>query len=133
MKIFTVILISAISLFAQDSGMQTGSGMASLMPMMILFFAVIYFFMVRPEQKKQKELDKMRNTLKKGDEIVTVGGICGTVYKILDKKVVIKIDEKAMLTILSASIANVNPTDENSQDKKTEKTNKEESNEKTDK
>jgi len=121
MKIFAFILVSATFLFAQDSAMQTGSGMASLIPMMILFFAVIYFFMIRPEQKKQKELDKMRESLKKGDEVVTIGGICGTVNKILDKKVVIKIDEKAMMTVLTASIANVNPAKEDAEDKKNEK------------
>jgi preprotein translocase subunit YajC len=112
MKILAIILATTSVLFAQtDGGMQQGSGMTSLIPMMVLFFVVIYFFMIRPEQKKQKELEKMRTTLKKGDEVVTIGGICGTVNKILDGKVIIKIDEKAMMTILSASIANVNPTD----------------------
>jgi len=112
MKVLSVILMLSASLFAQD-GMQQGSGLASLLPMMILFFVVIYFFMIRPEQKKQKELDKMRSALKAGDEIVTMHGICGTVHKILDdKKIVIKIDEKAMMTVLSASIGNVNPKDE---------------------
>jgi preprotein translocase subunit YajC len=109
MKITLFILALFVSLFAQ--GNEQPSAFSSLLPMMLLFFAVIYFFMIRPEQKKQKELDKMRSSLKKGDEIVTMGGICGTVAKIIDdKKVVIKIDEKAMMTILSASIGNVNPT-----------------------
>lgn len=117
MKVFAFTLVSASFLFAQDSAMQTGSGMASLLPMMVLFFAVIYFFMIRPEQKKQKELDKMREALKKGDEVVTIGGICGTVYKILDKKIIVKIDEKAMMTVLTASIANVNPAKEDSENK----------------
>ena len=109
MKIFVSVLVLAMSVFAQDTAMQQGSGMASLLPMMILFFVVIYLFMIRPEQKKQKELDKMRRALKKGDEVITVGGICGTVNKILDdsNKVVIKIDEKAMITVLSTSIASV--------------------------
>jgi len=117
MKILAIILTTTFALFAQDGGVNS-NGMTSLIPMMILFFVVIWFFMIRPEQKKAKELDKMRAALKKGDEIVTVGGICGTIYKILDGKVIIKIDEKAMMTILSASIANVNPTN----DAKTEKT-----------
>jgi preprotein translocase subunit YajC len=110
MKILAVILALTVSAFAQgEAAMQPGSGMASLLPMMILFFVVIYFFMIRPEQKKQKEMDKMRAALKVGDEIVTMAGICGTVHKIIDeKKIVIKIDEKAMMTILSASIGNVN-------------------------
>lgn len=122
MKISAIILTTTFALFAQDGTANSG-GMASLIPMMILFFFVIYFFMIRPEQKKAKELDKMRAALKKGDEIVTIGGICGTVYKILDGKVVIKIDEKAMMTILSASIANVNPANDTKNDNsnKTEK------------
>ena len=121
MKVTLFILAFTISLFAQ--GNEQPNTFSSLLPMMILFFAVIYFFMIRPEQKKQKELDKMRGALKKGDEIVTMGGICGTVVKIIDdKKVVIKIDEKAMMTILSASIGNVNPAKETEKTKETGKT-----------
>ncbi|MCL2844596.1 MAG: preprotein translocase subunit YajC [Chitinivibrionia bacterium] len=111
MKTLAVILVLAASVFAQDAAMNPGSGMASLLPMMILFFVVIYFFMIRPEQKKQKEMDKMRTALKVGDEVVTMAGICGTVHKIIDdKKIVIKIDEKAMMTILTVSVGNVNPS-----------------------
>jgi preprotein translocase subunit YajC len=125
MKILAVILTTTAVLFAQDAVPQSGSGMTSLLPMMVLFFIVIYFFMIRPEQKKQKELDKMRAALKKGDEVVTMGGICGTVFKVLDNnKVVIKIDEKAMMTVLAPSISNVNPTTDGKADTKPETTDK---------
>jgi len=113
MKTLAFILAISASVFAQqDTAMNPGSGLMSLLPMMILFLLVIYFLMIRPEQKKQKELDKMRSELKPGDEIVTMAGICGTVHKIIDdKKLVVKIDEKAMMTILSASVGNVNLSD----------------------
>ena len=50
--------------------------------MLILIFVVMWFFMIRPQRKQQKELENFRNALKKGDKIVTIGGIYGTVCEI---------------------------------------------------
>ena len=60
---------------------QGGGGMMMLL-MMVAIFAIMYFFMIRPQQKRQKELNAFRDSLKKGDKVVTVGGIYGTVKKI---------------------------------------------------
>ena len=56
-----------------------GAGNYSFLIMMLLIFVVMYFFMIRPQQKKQKEITKFRESLKKGDKIVTIGGIYGTI------------------------------------------------------
>ena len=50
--------------------------------MMVVLFAIVYFFMIRPQNKKQKEIQKFRNSLTVGQEIVTIGGIHGTVKQI---------------------------------------------------
>ena len=62
---------------------QQGGGM-SMIIMMVVLFAIVYFFMIRPQNKKQKEIQKFRNALSIGDEVVTIGGIFGTVKHIDD-------------------------------------------------
>lgn len=54
----------------------------SLLIMMVALFAIVYFFMIRPQNKKQKEIQKFRDALQVGDEVVTIGGIHGTVKHI---------------------------------------------------
>ena len=69
------------------------AGDSSLMwIMLILMFAIMYFFMIRPQQKKQKEIQKFRNSLEPGMEVVTYGGIHGTVKEIDDAKNVVTLE-----------------------------------------
>ncbi len=60
---------------------QGGSGMSMIL-MMVAIFAIMYFFMIRPQQKRQKEIQKFQNSLTEGAQVVTGGGIYGTVRKI---------------------------------------------------
>ena len=62
----------------------------SMILMMVLLFAMMYFMMIRPENKRKKEAEAMRNALKVGDEIVTIGGLRGTVVSVKDEKFVIE-------------------------------------------
>ena len=66
-----------------------GGGMTSLI-MIVAMFAVFYFLMIRPENKRKKEAEQMRSAVKTGDEIVTIGGIIGTVVNVKDEKIVIE-------------------------------------------
>ena len=66
--------------------------MSTILPFVILI-AVFYFFLIRPENKKKKELTKMRNELVVGDEITTIGGIYGKVVSIKDDKITIETSE----------------------------------------
>ncbi len=74
-------------------------GQGSFWIMIILIFVVMWFFMIRPQRKQQKELEKFRNALKKGDKVVTIGGIYGTVEEIKDKTVLIKVDGDVKLRV----------------------------------
>ena len=67
--------------------------------MLLLVFVVMWMFMIRPQRKQQKELEKFRNELKKGDKVVTVGGIYGTVAEIQDRTVLIKVDGETKLRV----------------------------------
>ena len=68
---------------------------------------IIYFLMIRPQTKRQKEKDTMRDELKKGDKIITMGGIYGTVQGFKDKgrQAIIKIDNNTNITINKTAIA----------------------------
>ena len=69
-----------------------GGGSAQFLIMMVLIFGVMYFLMIRPQQKKQKELVKFRNALEKGQKIVTAGGIYGTVKVVKEGYVLVEFD-----------------------------------------
>lgn len=56
--------------------------MTSMIIMMVALFAIMYFFMIRPQNKKQKEIQKFRNSLQAGQDVVTIGGIRGTIRSI---------------------------------------------------
>ena len=63
--------------------------LAMFLPL-VLVFAVMYFVMIRPENKRKKEAEEMRSTVKKGDKVVTIGGITGTVVDVKDNKFVLE-------------------------------------------
>ncbi|MBQ9309564.1 MAG: preprotein translocase subunit YajC [Bacteroidales bacterium] len=91
-----------INMLLQAQGAQGGG--ASFWIMILLLFAVMYFFMIRPQRKQQKELEKFRNELKKGDKVVTAGGIYGTVAEIQERSVLIKVDGDVKLRVDKNSI-----------------------------
>ena len=92
--------------FLQAAGAQAASqtGMGSFWVMIILLFGVMYLFMIRPQRKQQKELEKFRSELKKGDRVVTAGGIYGVVDEIKDRSVLIKVDGDVKLRVDKNSI-----------------------------
>ena len=91
--------------FLQETASQPAAGgNMSFLIMMLLIFVVMYFFMIRPQQKKQKEIAKFRNELKKGDKIVTIGGIYGTVDEIREKYVIIVVDGDVKLRVDKSAI-----------------------------
>lgn len=77
---------------------QGGSGWSSLL-MIVALFVVMYFFMIRPQQKKQKELAKFRDSLQKGDKILTAGGIYATVKEVNDATLVVEISNNVNIKI----------------------------------
>jgi len=90
-------------------------GNAPMWPMLLALFAVFYFFIIRPQQRKQKDTQKMLDSLSKGDRVVTIGGICGTIVNIREKKgessgddiVVLKVGDNTKLEMVRSSIAKV--------------------------
>ena len=74
----------------------------SALPTILMFGAIIlvmWLFMIRPQRKQQKELNEFRNSLRKGDKVVTVGGIYGEIVEVSEKTVLIKVDGDVKLRV----------------------------------
>ena len=83
---------------------MSGSGFAQFIPL-ILIFVIFYFFLIRPQQKKVKEHKLMVTALKRGDEVITSGGIVGRVERILgDDKVDILISENVTVQVIQSTV-----------------------------
>jgi preprotein translocase subunit YajC len=98
------------NLFAMGSqgGQDGGSFMGMILPFALIFL-VVYFLMIRPQAKKQKDRQKMLDVIEKGDKVVTIGGVHGRImgFKNDDKIVIIKVDENVKLDIDRTAISNV--------------------------
>ena len=95
--------MNLLTIILQAAEKPAGGG-ASFWIMILLLFGVMWLFMIRPQRKQQKELEKFRNELKKGDKVVTAGGIYGTVADIQDRSVLIKVDGEVKLRVDKNSI-----------------------------
>ena len=90
----------------QNGAQGQGNMLMSVVPF-ILIIAIFYFFIIRPQNKKQKETEKMINALKKGDKVVTIGGIHGTVSSTKEKSVVVKVDSNTQIEFSRSAISAV--------------------------
>ena len=81
------------------AGTQPAGGGMSMWIMLALIFVVMWFFMIRPQRKQQKELQNFRDSLKKGDKVVTIGGIYGTVDEIKEGSVLIIVDRDVKIRV----------------------------------
>jgi len=83
---------------------MSGSGFAQFIPL-ILIFVIFYFFLIRPQQKRIKDHKKMVAALKRGDEVITSGGIVGSIEKVLDNdKVDLLISENVTVQVVKSTI-----------------------------
>ena len=89
---------------AQGQAGQAGGGGLTMLLMLALIFVVMWLFMIRPQQKRQKQLNEFRNNLSKGDKVVTVGGIYGTIVEVNDNKVMLEIDKDVKIKVDKASL-----------------------------
>jgi preprotein translocase subunit YajC len=86
------------------------AGPASFITSLIPFAAIIaifYFLIIRPQNKKQKETQRMLSALKKGDKIVTIGGIHGVIQNVKESSVIVKVDENTKLEFSRSAISGI--------------------------
>ena len=105
---------------AAGSASTTGGLMGTLLPF-VLIIVIFYFFLIRPQNKKQKETEKMLKALKKGDKVITIGGIHGTISSVKENTVVVKVDDDCKIEFNRTAISTVEVTEQEKAQKKGKK------------
>lgn len=95
--------MNMLFILLQEAPAPQGGG-ASMWIMILLIFAVMYFFMIRPQNKQRKELQKFLDALKKGDKVVTIGGMHGVVKEVKEDKVILEVDKDVCLTFNKGAV-----------------------------
>ena len=85
--------MTSLTILLQAAATGTGGGGMQLILMMVVIFGIMYFLMIRPQQKRQKELVKFRQGLQNGDKVITAGGIYGTIKEVKDTYVLLEVDK----------------------------------------
>ena len=100
MSILNILLIDPTA-----TGGAQGSGIMSFLPL-LLVMVVFFFFFIRPQMKKAKEQKKFREALKKGDKVITIGGIHAKVYEVKDATLVVEISDNVRIEIEKSGVVN---------------------------
>ncbi len=98
MNLLFTLLMGAPAAAPADGAGQPASALPTIL-MFVAIIAVMWLFMIRPQRKQQKELQNFRNALKKGDKVVTVGGIYGEIVEVSEKTVLIRVDGDVKLRV----------------------------------
>ena len=101
------IALSSTALFAQAAGGAAKKTDYTMIIMMVVLFAIVYFMMIRPQQKKQKEVQNMLKGVKKGDRIVTIGGMIGVVGSVKEDTVMVKVADNTVVEYRKSAIAGI--------------------------
>jgi preprotein translocase subunit YajC len=95
--------MNVLSILLQTPAQGSGSGISMIL-MMAVIIAIFYFLMIRPQQKKQKDIQKAREALKPGDKVLTAGGIYGKLKEVNDKDMVVEIADNTRVHIDKNSV-----------------------------
>lgn len=108
--------LATVLAMAGAPGGGTGGGQTSwystLVPLVVIF-AIFYFLMIRPQQKQQKKHREMLSTMRKGDKVVTRGGMHGTIYGIADNVVTLEVADNVKIKFSREAVAAVIPQENN--------------------
>ena len=118
MKDFGLFLLMG-SQPAADGAQGGAGGFMTFLPF-VAIIAIFYFLIIRPQNKKQKETQKMLAALKKGDKVVTIGGIHGTIQSVKEQSVVIKVDDNTKIEFNRSAISSIVAAKEDKEEEKQE-------------
>jgi preprotein translocase subunit YajC len=106
MNAFVLSLLMAAPPAADGASGGPTSSLMTFLPF-IAIIAIFYFLIIRPQNKKQKETQRMLSTLKKGDRVVTIGGIHGTIQSVKEQSIIIKVDENTKIEFSRSAVSGV--------------------------
>ena len=113
-------------LFYTDAAGAGSASMMSLLLPLVIMIALMYFLMIRPENKRKKQAEEMRNSLKKGDQITTIGGIVGKIVHVTDDNIIIETSDDRVRMELAKWAVSTNNSNPPADAKKGKKTKEEE-------
>jgi preprotein translocase subunit YajC len=119
MKDFVLSLLMANPQAAGDAQGGGAGGFMTFLPF-VAIIAIFYFLIIRPQNKKQKETQKMLSALKKGDKVVTIGGIHGTIQSVKEQSVVLKVDDNTKIEFNRSAISSILAAKEDKEEEKQE-------------
>ncbi len=107
------LVFAQAQVFAQEAGATAekpaANPLSSMLIMIIPFFAIMYLLMIRPQQKRERERREMLSAVSKGDNVITTGGICGSVVGLSEERVVLRVDDNVTMEFVRGAIAQVLP------------------------
>lgn len=106
MNNFVLSLLMAMPQTAGGEASGSGSLLTSLLPF-VLIIAIFYFLIIRPQSKKRKETERMLSALKKGDKVVTIGGLHGTIQNVRESTVIIKVDDNVKMEFSRSAVSSI--------------------------
>jgi preprotein translocase subunit YajC len=117
MNIFTMVYAVGTAYAQQGSPQPAGGGLAAIIPLVFMIL-IFYFLIIRPQQKRQKEHRNMLANLKKGDQVITQGGLIGTITGLTESVVTLEVADNVKVKVQRAYIAGVmNPSKDKEQSK----------------
>jgi preprotein translocase subunit YajC len=99
----------AYAMAPSPGGGGNGGGMLQILPLMIGMFAIMYFLIIRPQQKQKRERESLLRAIKKGDRVVTSGGLYGTVVGLSEHTVTLKVADQVKLDFERSAIGRIVP------------------------
>jgi preprotein translocase subunit YajC len=99
----------AYAMAPSPGGGGSGGGIMSVLPLMIGMFAIMYFLIIRPQQKQRREREDLLRAIKKGDRVVTTGGLYGTVVGLSEHTVTLKVADQVKLDFERSAIGRIVP------------------------
>ena len=103
---FILPLLFGVQQAAEGQQPGAGSFLQSIIPF-VLIIGIFYMLIIRPQSKKRKETEKMLSAIKKGDKVITIGGLHGTVQSVRETTVIIKADDNVKLEFLRSAVSTV--------------------------
>jgi preprotein translocase subunit YajC len=109
LALVAALLISALLLSAgcmmPAEGEEAGGFDWTIIIFLVLIFAVFYFLLIRPQRKRQKQQQELMQELKRGDKVITAGGIHGVIESVTEDSVIIKVESGATMKVVKSSVA----------------------------
>ncbi|MDR3275801.1 MAG: preprotein translocase subunit YajC [Treponema sp.] len=103
----SLYLLSSNPEAAAGEGAATGGSLLTTIIPFALVIGIFYFLIIRPQNKKQKDTQRMLSAIKKGDKIVTIGGIHGTIYTVRDDSVIVKVDDGTKIEFSRSAVSSI--------------------------